>query len=155
MILAAGKITEIKQFTPPYFIIQHRKLDAVRQPDTELRPGRRAGRGNENMMNKFIDQSQLAGAAAVARSDLLGGFNFIIHMQSCTPEWSCFRRAPLARNRTPWAQAEKPVRNGNYAERKQWLHQVAARHRQAIGAAYAFRRWFPTSKPCANPSKPL
>jgi hypothetical protein len=34
MILVAGKITEIQQFTPPYFIIQRQKLDVVGQTDT-------------------------------------------------------------------------------------------------------------------------
>ena len=34
MLLAAGKIPEINKFTPPHFIIQQRKLDVVRQPDT-------------------------------------------------------------------------------------------------------------------------
>ena len=37
MRLPAAKITEIRQFTPPYFIIQHQKLDMVRQPDTKKR----------------------------------------------------------------------------------------------------------------------
>jgi hypothetical protein len=36
----------------------------------ELRHSRRAGRGNENMPDTFINQSQLAGAAAVVCSDL-------------------------------------------------------------------------------------
>src|ERR1039458_4002004 len=43
MILAAGKITEIQRLTPPHFIIQHRKLDAVRQPDTHHRHLHRLG----------------------------------------------------------------------------------------------------------------
>jgi hypothetical protein len=31
MILAADKITEIQQLTPPHFIIQHQKPDVARQ----------------------------------------------------------------------------------------------------------------------------
>jgi hypothetical protein len=38
MILAAGKITEIQQFTPPHFIIQHLKLDVAAQTDTIVEP---------------------------------------------------------------------------------------------------------------------
>jgi hypothetical protein len=38
MILAADKITEIQQLTPPHFIIQHQKLEVARQTHTVKGP---------------------------------------------------------------------------------------------------------------------